>query len=105
MTLVNYKVELKLEWTKYCVLSGAGADNTNDNPDNIIFNIKDIKFYVPVVTLLVKCNKKLSRLLRKRFKNPCIGMNIKQKVRIKIQQVNVDIVSSEILLGSIDYFF
>ena len=29
MTLVNCKAELKLKWTNYCVLSGAGNDNTN----------------------------------------------------------------------------
>ena len=31
MPLINCKVELKLKWTKYCVLSAAGADNVNDN--------------------------------------------------------------------------
>ena len=46
MPLINCKVELKLKWTKYCVLSAAGADvNGNDN-DNIIFTIKDTKLYV-----------------------------------------------------------
>ena len=40
------KVELKLKWTKYCVLSSARNDNTSDNPDNIIFTMKDTKFYV-----------------------------------------------------------
>ena len=44
MPLMNCKVELKLKWTKYCVLSAAGADNTASNLDNIIFTIKDIMF-------------------------------------------------------------
>ena len=35
MPLVNCELELKLKWTKYCVLSAAGADNTNANPNNI----------------------------------------------------------------------
>ena len=35
MPLINCKVELKLKWAKHCVLSEAGADNTNANPDNI----------------------------------------------------------------------
>ena len=30
MPLINCKVELKLKWTKYCVLS-AGANNENAN--------------------------------------------------------------------------
>ena len=42
MPLINCKVELKLKWTKYCVLSAAGADNDNANPKNIIFTIKII---------------------------------------------------------------
>ena len=45
----NCKVELKLKWTKYCVLSAAGADSDNANPNNIIFTIKGTKLYVPVV--------------------------------------------------------
>ena len=47
MPLINCKVELKLKWTKYCVLSVAGADNVNVNGNvnenvngNIIFTIK-----------------------------------------------------------------
>ena len=67
MPLITCKVELKLKWTKYCVLSAAGNDNTNPNPNNIIFTIKDIKLYVPVVTLSVRDNQKLSKLLSKRI--------------------------------------
>ena len=61
ISLINCKVELKLKWTKNCVLSPAGADNVsgnvsgnvNDNVNfnNIIFTIKGTKLYVPVVTL------------------------------------------------------
>ena len=29
MLWINYKVELKLKWTKYCVLYAPGADNVN----------------------------------------------------------------------------
>ena len=67
MPLINCKVELKLKWKKYCVLSAAGNDNTNANPNNIIFTIKDTKLYVPVVTLSAKDSQKLSKLLRKGF--------------------------------------
>ena len=57
MPLINCKVEIKLRWTKYCVLSVVGADNTNDNDsDNIIFTIKDTKLYVPVVSLSSRNN-------------------------------------------------
>ena len=43
MPLINCKVELKLKWTKYSVLSAAGADYTNANCKNIILFIKDTK--------------------------------------------------------------
>ena len=49
MPVINCKIKLKLAWTKYCVLSAAGNDNTNANPNNI--TIKETKSYVPVVTL------------------------------------------------------
>ena len=46
MPSINYKVELKLKWTKYCILSAAGNENDiNDkvNINNFIFSIKDKK--------------------------------------------------------------
>ena len=51
MTLINCKIESKLKWTKSCVLTAAGADNTDAIPNNIIVTIKDTKLYVSVVTL------------------------------------------------------
>ena len=53
MPLINCKVELKLKWTKYCVLSANHNDNVNDNDNanNIIITIKETKLYVPVVNL------------------------------------------------------
>ena len=65
MAFINCKVELKLKWTKYCVLSAGGNDNVNGNSNNIIFTIKDTKLFVPVVTLLAKDNQNLSKFLRK----------------------------------------
>ena len=99
-------------------MSAAGADNTNANP-NIIFTIKDTKLCVPVVTLSARQNKKLSKLLSKRFETldywneyktksenkNTIGMNIKQKVRIKTWQMNIDIFSHKTLLELIGYLF
>ena len=67
MLLINCKVEWKLEWTKYCVLSSTGADNDNANHNNIIFTIKDTKLYLPVVSLSARENQKLSDLLSKGF--------------------------------------
>ena len=75
MPLINCKVELKLRWSKHCVLSVAGTDNANsDNDDNnIIFTIKDTKLYVPVVTLSANYQNFLSKDLKDQF----IGMSMK----------------------------
>ena len=69
MPLINCKVELKLRWSKHCVLSLACTDNGNSNNDdsNIICTIKDTKLYVPVVTLSARDTQKLSKLLSKVF--------------------------------------
>ena len=104
MPLINCKVELKLKWTKYCVLSAASNDNVNNiDSDNIIFTIKDTKLYAPVVTLSKV--KSYQKFFTKDLKDQFIGMNIKQKVRIKIRQINLYIFSNQILLESIDYLF
>ena len=59
------RIALKLKWTKYCALAAAGADNTNDNLNNIIFTIKGTKLYVPAVTLSIKDNQQISKRLSK----------------------------------------
>ena len=47
MSLINWKVELKLKWTKYCVLSAAGADNVNGNDnDNSIILLSKTQNYM-----------------------------------------------------------
>ena len=51
----------------HCVLPVLGKDNTNANDNNVIFTIKDTKLYVPVITLLVKNNQKVSKRLSNAF--------------------------------------
>ena len=91
MPLFNSKVELKLKSKKHCVLFTSGVENTNADPNNFIFAIKDIKFYIPVVILSAKDNQNISNFLPKDLKDQFIGMNVKQKKRIKIQQLSTDI--------------
>ena len=43
---------------------------------NSIFPITDTKLYVPIVTLSVEGNVKLSKLLGEGFKKSIIGINI-----------------------------
>ena len=81
MSLINCKVQLKLRCTKHCVTSVAGTDNTNgtNNDSNIIFAIKDTKLYIPVVTLSVIDNQKLSTFLSKRFERSVYWNEYKTK--------------------------
>ena len=67
MPLINCKIELKRKWTKYYVLPAAGSDNvnSNDNDNEFVFNIKETKLFVPFVTLSVRGNQKLLKLLSK----------------------------------------
>ena len=70
-------------------MSATPTNDADANPDNIIFAVKDTKLYVPVVTLSERNNQILSKLFSKDLNNQFIGMNIKQKVRIKTRQINI----------------
>ena len=52
-----------------------------------------------------KTIKNYKQFLVKNLKDQFIGMNIKQKTRIKIRQMNKYIFSNQILLESIDCLF
>ena len=71
MPLINCKVELKLRRTKNCVLIAAGNDSNNAKNNIIIFTIKDIKLYSPVVILSAKDNKKLSKQCKGSERSVC----------------------------------
>ena len=60
MLLINCKIELSLKWYENCILSSVGTA--------VIFAITDTKRYVPVVTLKIEDNAKLSTLLSEGFK-------------------------------------
>ena len=62
--LINCKVELSLNWIENCVLT------TSANASKATFTIKDAKLYVPVVTLSVNDNAKLSKLSSEGIKRP-----------------------------------
>ena len=80
MPLINSKVKLKLKWTKYCVQSTAGADNNNDNSNNISFTVKGTKLFVLTVTLSAKYNQKLQpKLLSKGFEKSVYWNEYKTK--------------------------
>ena len=62
MPLINCKVELSLKWIENCVLA------TATNANKVISKITDAKLYVPIVTLSIEDNAKLSKLLGEQFK-------------------------------------
>ena len=66
MPLINYKVKLILKYTKYFVLTAAGADNNDANSNNIIF-IQSHKIICSCVTLPAGENQKLLKLHSKGF--------------------------------------
>ena len=105
MPLINCKIELKLKWDNYCVFFATRDNNTDVNPNNITRNIKYPKLYVPAMTLSAKDNQELSKLLSKAFERLVYWNNIKQILRIKIQQMNIDIFSNQTLLELIDYLY
>ena len=61
MPLINCKVELSLKWYGRCLLTAATTAT---------FRITDAKIYVPIVTLSIKDNSKLTKLLSEGFKRP-----------------------------------
>ena len=84
MPLISFKVELKLKWRKYCVLSAASNENksdndNNNNANNIIFTIKDTKLFFHIVTLSVRENQKLTKLLSKGFERSVYWNKYKTK--------------------------
>ena len=60
MPLINCKIELSLKWYENCILSSAGTAAT--------FTITNTKLYVPIVTLEIEDNTKLSNLLSEGLK-------------------------------------
>ena len=61
MPLINCKVELPLKWYERCLLTTANTAT---------FKITDAKLCVPIITLSVEDNAKLSKLLSEGFKRP-----------------------------------
>ena len=61
MPLVNCKLELSLKWYERCLLTAATTST---------FTIANAKLYVPIVTLSIEDNSKLTKLLNEGFKRP-----------------------------------
>ena len=53
MPLINYKIQVELNWTEDCILSSAG--------DPARFKLLDPKLHVPISTLSTKDNVNLTK--------------------------------------------
>ena len=73
------------------VLAASDNYNTDANPNNVISTINE-RNYVSLQSLYQENTiKNDQNALEKDLKDQCIGMNIKQKVRMKMQQISIDI--------------
>ena len=80
------------------VLSLLDIDDTNFNDNNIIFNFNIIQTenYLSLYShYQQETTKKYQKFLAKGLRDQFIKMNIKQKVRAKMQQLNFDILSNQ----------
>ena len=79
LPLINTKLYIELNWTKYSVLC-----NQNQNS---IFQITKCELYIPIVTLNTEKNNKLSELLSKGFEITVVWNEYKSKIeRVTIPQ-------------------
>ena len=61
MPLINFKIQLELNWSKDCLMYGADTYDCDDNNHReITFKITSTKLYVPIVTLSTKDNLNLT---------------------------------------------
>ena len=67
MSLINHKI-----------------DNNDFNSNNIMFVFKETNLYVPTITLSGKYIKNYKNFLEKYWKGLFMGVNINQKMRIKL---------------------
>ena len=96
MLLINCKAELKIKRANHCVLLGNDNDNDYANfNNNNIFTMKGTKLYTPLSLYWQETIKAWQNFLAEDLKDQCIEMNIKQNVRIKIQQMSINIFSNQ----------
>ena len=72
LPLINTKLFMELNWTKYSVLSNQNQDSR--------FQITKCELYIPVVTINTENNNKLSELLNKGFERTVVWNEYKSKI-------------------------
>ena len=82
MPLINCKIHLESNWTKYCEMSSIDKYTT--------FQIINTKLYVPIVTLSTKDNVSLAKQLNERFKRSVYWNEYKSKIETKARNTAND---------------
>ena len=82
MSLINWKVELKCKWMSHCILSAVSTDN------DVHTMIRSCSHFVST-----RKSKTKKNCLANDLKDHCIGMTIKQKVRVNIREMSIYIIS------------
>ena len=98
--LINCEVELILTWFKICVLIDKSTREANyganplayeiDNPENAIFKIKNVKLFVPIVTLSKENDIKLLEQLKTGFKRTIKWNKYRSQITIQPQNNNLN---------------
>ena len=78
MPLINWEINLDLNWSKNCVIVAAAITH-----QGATFSITDTKLYVPVVTLLTQDNAKLLEQLKSGFKRTVKWNEYQSKISTK----------------------
>ena len=90
MPLINYKIQLELDWNNNCVIYGAdtypGGDNANNRETT--FKITSTMLYVPIVTLSTKDNVNLTKQLNEGLKRSVYWNEFKSKIEAKEADTN-----------------
>ena len=81
MPLINFEVELSLKWYERCLLTAANTAT---------FTITDAELYVPIVTLSIEDNSKLTKLSNEGFKRPIYwnGYKVTPNKTVELAAVN-----------------
>ena len=75
MPLINCKIHLELNWSKYCVMSTIAGVTS--------FKVTKTELHVPIVTLSSKGNVKLGKLVEEGFKRPVYWNEYQPKIESK----------------------
>ena len=90
MPLINFKIQLELNWNNECVMYGANTYTGGDNDNNreATFQITSTKLYVPVVTSSTKDNINLRKQLNEGFKRSVYWNEYKSKIETRAADNN-----------------